>query len=80
MRGRLRLTTPLAIRDAAVAGLGVAWLPDWLVAPDLEAGRLRRILGKWRSPRVSAWVLYRVEARGSALVRALLDSLALGET
>ena len=79
VHGRLRLTTPLAIRDAAVAGLGVAWLPDWLVATDLAAGRLRRILAKWRSPRVSAWVLYRVEARGSAVIRAVLERLALAE-
>jgi DNA-binding transcriptional LysR family regulator len=43
-RSRLRLDSGEAIRDAAVAGLGVAFLPDFLVAGDLAAGRLRRVL------------------------------------
>ena len=43
-RSRLRLDSGEAIRDAAVAGLGIAFLPDFLVAQDLAAGRLLQVL------------------------------------
>jgi DNA-binding transcriptional LysR family regulator len=43
-RSRLRLDSAEAIRDAALAGLGIALLPDFLVADDLVAGRLRHVL------------------------------------
>ena len=42
--GRLRSNNVLAARDAAVAGLGVAQVPTWLVASDLREHRLVRIL------------------------------------
>ncbi|MBP2445192.1 LysR family transcriptional regulator [Rhizobium leguminosarum] len=43
-RSRLRLDSAEAIRDAALAGLGIALLPDFLVADDLAVGRLRQVL------------------------------------
>lgn len=43
-RSRLRLDSGQALRDAAVAGLGIAYLPDFLVADDLAAGHLRQVL------------------------------------
>ncbi|OWV78240.1 LysR family transcriptional regulator [Rhizobium sp. R635] len=43
-RSRLRLDSGEAIRDAALAGLGIALLPDFLSAADLTAGRLRHVL------------------------------------
>ena len=43
-RSRLRLDSGEAIRDAAVEGLVIALLPDFLVAGDLAAGRLQRVL------------------------------------
>jgi DNA-binding transcriptional LysR family regulator len=48
-RSRLRLDSGEALRSAAIAGLGIAYLPDFLVADDLAAGRLQQVL-----PRVSA--------------------------
>lgn len=35
--GRLRATGPVALLESAVAGIGVALLPDWLVARELAA-------------------------------------------
>jgi len=63
------------LRDAAVAGLGVAQLPDWLVAPELAAGSLRAILPQWSCARASVAALYRVELRGAPRVRAFVDHL-----
>lgn len=39
-----RLDSAEALRDAALAGLGIAQLPDFLVADDVATGRLQRVL------------------------------------
>ncbi|HEX3759466.1 MAG TPA: LysR family transcriptional regulator [Kofleriaceae bacterium] len=73
VRGALRLSAPVAIREAALAGLGIAFVPEWLVASDLADGRLRRILTTCTSRAITAWALYRAELRRSARIRAFID-------
>ncbi|WAS95333.1 LysR family transcriptional regulator [Nannocystis punicea] len=63
------------LRDAAVAGLGVALLPDWLVAAELASGQLRAILPQWSTTGASVAALYRVELRGTPRVRAFVEHL-----
>jgi DNA-binding transcriptional LysR family regulator len=75
VRGQIRTNAPSALRDLAVAGAGVAYLPDWLVAPDLESGALRRVLPEWSSTSIMAWAVYRAELRAAPRVRAFLDML-----
>lgn len=43
-RSRLRLDDLDAIRDAACDGVGLAWLPCWMVRDHMAAGRLRQVL------------------------------------
>jgi DNA-binding transcriptional LysR family regulator len=45
--GTLRADDSEPLRDAAVAGVGVALLPTWLVGEDIKAGRLRHLLPEW---------------------------------
>ena len=73
VRGMLRCTTPSAIRRLAIAGAGIAVLPDWLVRDDLAAGRLRRVLPDRETPPVALWALHRTELRDAARVRAFLE-------
>jgi DNA-binding transcriptional LysR family regulator len=75
VRGPIRTTTPTVLRDLAHASLGIAFLPEWLVADDLEAGALRRVLAPWTSLPVTAWAIHRTEQRGSRRIQALLDVL-----
>ncbi len=42
---RLRFDDVGAIRDAALEGHGLAWLPDWLIRDDIASGRLVNVLG-----------------------------------
>jgi DNA-binding transcriptional LysR family regulator len=72
---RVRTNAPLALRELALDGLGVAYLPDWLVSEDLEKGRLRRVLPEWSSVPGTAWAIYRSELRGAPRIRALLAAL-----
>ncbi|MHA3980982.1 LysR family transcriptional regulator, partial [Halovulum sp. GXIMD14794] len=45
--GDIVLSPAGAIRDAALAGLGPALLPDWLIKGDLQAGRLVTTIAGW---------------------------------
>ncbi|WP_413770494.1 LysR substrate-binding domain-containing protein, partial [Vibrio vulnificus] len=39
----------LAIREMALAGIGIALIPDFLVIEDLKTGRLMQLLDDWQS-------------------------------
>jgi DNA-binding transcriptional LysR family regulator len=75
VQGRLRTNAPSALRDLALRGAGIAYLPDWVVAADIERGALRRVLPQWSSPTITAWAMYRAELRGAPRLRAFLDAL-----
>lgn len=68
-RARLRCNAPLALRDWAAAGAGVAVLPAWL------AGTLVPLLPDWSIPTVPLWALHRVELRTAPRLRAVLSAL-----
>jgi DNA-binding transcriptional LysR family regulator len=78
VEGRMGCNAPVALRELAIAGLGIALLPDWLVGDDLAAGRLRRVLPALASPEVPVSALYRVEQRGWPRLRPILDALREG--
>jgi DNA-binding transcriptional LysR family regulator len=75
VHGRLRSNAPSALRDLALAGAGVAFLPDWLVAPDIERGALRRVLPRWSSTPITAWLIHSSELRGAPRIRAFLEAM-----
>jgi DNA-binding transcriptional LysR family regulator len=79
VHGRLRTNTPTALRDLAIEGAGVAFLPDWLVAPALVQNKLRRVLPDWSSLPITAWAVYRRELRGNARVKAFIDAIRPAE-
>jgi DNA-binding transcriptional LysR family regulator len=56
--GRLRINNTRSLHRAALAGLGIADLPHYLVRDDLEAGRLRSVLDELVVPERSIWVVY----------------------
>lgn len=70
---RLRLDSAEAIRDAAVAGLGIALLPDFLVAEDLATGRLRQILSKLETDEVKIVTIYPSKRLLEPGVRRFID-------
>src|SRR5690606_22095776 len=58
LRSRITLNNGEAIRDMAIAGLGLAILPGFIVAPALSEGKLKRILPKIKArplPIVAVW-------------------------
>ncbi len=73
VRSRLRLDSGEALRDCALAGLGIALLPDFLVKDDLRAGRLRRVLSGFEADTVKIVTLYPGKRLLEPRVRRFVD-------
>jgi DNA-binding transcriptional LysR family regulator len=76
IKGNFRATAPLALREAALAGLGIGFLPEWLIAQDIAAQRLRRVLTGWEGAHVTIWAIYRAELRNAPRVQAFLAAMS----
>ncbi|MCY1042065.1 LysR family transcriptional regulator [Corallococcus sp. bb12-1] len=72
-RSRFRLDSGEAIRDAAVAGLGIAYLPGFLVDEDLAGGRLKALLPSCETGVVGIMAIYPSKRYLPAKVRRFID-------
>lgn len=75
--GDLRSNQGAALRLAAIRGLGIARLPNYLVHDDFEDGRLVEVLTEYRSPPRAVHVMYPQRRLMPAKVRSFIDFLAL---
>lgn len=79
VHGRLLSNNVDMLLGAALAGRGIALLPDWLVEADVRAGRLLRLFGHHEaSPHDTGGVIYAAylpNRRQSSKVRALVRFL-----
>lgn len=75
---RLGCADMAAVRDAAIAGLGVAILPDHVCHDALLSGRLVRVLPAWRGQRGIVHLVFTTRRGLSPAVRTLIDHLAAG--
>jgi DNA-binding transcriptional LysR family regulator len=74
--GRLRLDDLDAIADAATQGMGLAWLPYWLVRERLRAGTLVTLLSRQPGFLYECHALWPRSAPMPSKVRAAVDALA----
>ncbi|CAI1141924.1 HTH-type transcriptional regulator DmlR [Serratia grimesii] len=72
-RSRLRLDNGEAIRDAALSGLGIAYLPDFLVNEELATGRLKQVLTGVEGEEVRIVTLYPNKRLLEPRVRRFID-------
>lgn len=70
----LRLSSLIMVRDAVLAGVGVACLPVSLVSYDISEGRLA-YWGDLDAPEIAIWALYPSRRLLSTRVSAFLDHL-----
>jgi DNA-binding transcriptional LysR family regulator len=61
------------IREAVLAGLGIALLPDWLIRDDIRSGRLLRVLPNWRAKDLPMHVAYAAQRVLPVRVRSFVD-------
>jgi DNA-binding transcriptional LysR family regulator len=76
IRSRVRFDDLEAIADAAATGLGLAWLPCWLVADRLRGGALVRVLADVPGLVYDTHALWPHAPHLPSRVRAVIDALA----
>ncbi|WP_242538943.1 LysR family transcriptional regulator [Trinickia acidisoli] len=73
---RVRLDDLDAIADAAASGIGLAWLPSWLVRERIRAGTLVQLLPDRRAFLYDAYALWMQTPHLALRVRLAIDTLA----
>jgi DNA-binding transcriptional LysR family regulator len=71
--GTLTLDEPALVHQAALAGLGLAYLNLWRVQPDIKRNRLVRVLDEWTPPFEGLCLYYPGRRHLPAPLRALVD-------
>jgi DNA-binding transcriptional LysR family regulator len=54
----LSITSVWAVREAALGGVGIAFLPTYAIEDDLRQGRLNQILPRYRSEKTNLYAVY----------------------
>ncbi len=79
VNGRTIISNAIALQQCAIAGMGLALLPDWLINDDLESGRLIKVLPDYRVTatdfQTSAWLVYPSRSYVPLKVKVFLDFL-----
>lgn len=75
IRGAICANNGEVLRDAAVQGLGITLLPQFIIHEDIKQGRLQQILPEFVGLPISACVLYPVNRHLSTKVRLFVDFL-----
>lgn len=76
VRGPLAANNGDLLRAAALRGVGVVCLPDFIVGADVERGRLARLLTDWDSPEIPVHAVWPPQPHAAAKLRAFVDFLA----
>jgi DNA-binding transcriptional LysR family regulator len=74
--GPVEVNSPMAVRAAALAGLGFAIMPDFIVADDLASGRLFGMLDEYLPEGGGIYAVYPHRRYLPAKIRVLVDFLA----
>lgn len=77
VRGRIESNFGELLRDAAVAGLGIALHATWHVADDVRAGRLRVVLPAYPPATTGVWAVMPQRRLVPPRVRAFVEFLAV---
>jgi len=73
--GRFSAASGAVLRQAALAGMGLAVLPSFMVARDIQAGRLIPVVDSFQGVELGVYALYPQARPVPGKVRALVDLL-----
>ncbi|MCQ4160328.1 LysR family transcriptional regulator [Roseomonas sp. GC11] len=79
VNGQLTFNTNYAMIDAAVKGYGIAYMPEDLVRPHLDDGRLVALLEEWSPPFEGYYIYYPSRRQNLPGLRVVIDALRQGE-
>jgi DNA-binding transcriptional LysR family regulator len=73
LSGRLRVSAAEGIREAVLAGVGIAVASEWMFAPELRTGAVETALQDWQLPKIDLWAVYPTGRLVNAKARAFAD-------
>jgi DNA-binding transcriptional LysR family regulator len=74
--GNFESNSSEALREAALAGLGIAYSPLWIFGDDLRAGKLKMVMPGFRPTPLPLNVVYQPSRRPSLKVKSFVDYFA----
>lgn len=75
VRPYLKASTGEYLRDAAVDGLGIIFVPTFIVYKEIESSKLKPLLTDYQRPQIEAYAVYPQTRHLSQRVRAFVDFL-----
>jgi DNA-binding transcriptional LysR family regulator len=69
VHGRVRVSAAEGLRAAVLADIGLAIASDWMFAPEIESGVVRRVLSDWSLPPIDLWAVFPTGRMASAKAR-----------
>lgn len=73
---RLSCSAAEGVREAVIAGLGLAISSRWMMAPELAQGLVIPVLTEWKLPTADLWAIYPSGKRPTAKARAFVNWFA----
>jgi DNA-binding transcriptional LysR family regulator len=73
----LRTDAAETLRSAALCGVGLTALPDWMVAKEIAAGELVQLLPSWKTAESGIYTVYPSNRLMAAKVKAFADFVAV---
>ena len=70
---RLSFSAAEGVREAVIAGLGLAISSRWMMEPELASGGVVPVLTDWRLPSADLWALYPSGRLPTAKARAFVN-------
>jgi DNA-binding transcriptional LysR family regulator len=69
VHGRMRVSAAEGLRAAVLAGIGLTVASDWMFAPELANGSVRKVLEGWALPTLDLWAVFPTGRMASAKAR-----------
>ena len=69
VHGRVRVSAAEGLRAAVLADIGLTIASDWMFAPELASGAVRRLLQPWALPDIDLWGVFPTGRMASAKAR-----------
>ncbi|HEY1857772.1 LysR family transcriptional regulator [Acidocella sp.] len=69
VHGRVRTSAAEGLRAAVLADIGLTIASDWMFAPELASGAVRKLLQAWTLPPIDLWVVFPTGRMASAKAR-----------
>lgn len=73
VQGQLQTNSSEVARSAVLAGMGIGYLPSWLLEEPLASGELQVLLPDWPAPTLPIHLVSPPERKGSGKVKAFAD-------